>query len=180
MGTSETKIQENVRKSYWAFLTELYDLERYYWYYKKLDYRIDFIMRCILTLTSLSNIAAWIIWNQFPVLHSVCIGCSQVISALRPSLPFAGRVVAIKHMHPEIKSLFDRVEFFWQTIEFKDVSDLDIINKEYEFKKELREIEDKFTGNEIFPEKKYCLNKAENDRVAYVRAKYLIEDEVTV
>ena len=62
-----------------------------------------------LTVTSLTSVSLWVIWEKYPYVWAIIIAASQIISALKPVLGYDKRVKSLVEMSTKLNSI--EIEF---------------------------------------------------------------------
>ncbi len=100
----------NVPWQFWKTLEELKHNVKYLELLSTRDETRNMWLNMILAITSCSSIAAWAIWQQYSIVWAIIIAAGQVITAIKPYLPFRKRFKAFFKILPEIYELFFETE----------------------------------------------------------------------
>ena len=162
-----------MREQYWAMYSDLKHRSFYYSRFLRFFTNVNWGISGFLTFTSISSIAIWSIWGQYPLVWSSLICLSQVIQALWPKLPYNDLIVTTKLMICSMDGLLLSVEKDWLDSEYvRDYSAqeyLDLISKHQNSYYEL--ISQYYSGT-FLPELKHLHKKAEEDSRNYFNHKY--------
>ncbi len=150
-----------MREQYWAFYCSIKYKSFYYEYFQLLFNKINWGITALCTLTTLSCVAAWDIWQKFPGLWAVLIGISQVVQALFPRLPYNDLLVSTKFAISAIDNLLLDIEEDWIFIDVHELSDEDIAKRLTGHKRQYSKLVEQFFAGTYLPELKYCTKKAE-------------------
>jgi hypothetical protein len=109
----------NIRDYYWEFFVNVKFTYYYYGLYLDNSYKWTRYLNSFLAIAASTSIAAWVIWNQIPLVWAGIIAASQVINAIKGYLPYNDRSTRLSKMLPSLNLMLDEMELLW----------LDIINK---------------------------------------------------
>lgn len=139
-------------QTYWNLLKqsrfELEYCEEFIGITNKFETRINFF----LALSSSSSIAAWTIWQSLFTLWAIIIASSQVITTIKPLLPYKKRLELLQNMRIELSKLFLQIEIFWNKIATGGVTDEEINKKTEEFKIRENDILSTHLGQHVLPD----------------------------
>jgi hypothetical protein len=164
-----------MRDKYWAMYAKLVDAKYYYWHYRNHATFGDLAINIFLCVTSISGIASWMIWRQFPWVWAIVVGAAQVANAIRGFLPFKKQKEAVISFAPELEHLINEVERSWNLINL-GIPDSEIVQMIFEYNEMFTSIENKYINEIYFPVNKRLLNKSSKDRIAYFFQIYDIEE----
>lgn len=126
---------------YWRLLTD----KRY-----KLIYINEYSDQCIklqrminvfLAITSSGAIAAWAIWKDYPFIWAGIIAISQVITAIKPYLPFEKRIEVMDEIIVQFTRLCNEMEAKWFYIANGTMTEEQINELYYDIEKRWTDIE---------------------------------------
>lgn len=120
---------------FWNFLVELKGHSIYLGEYLHVSEAHDNQIKVILAITSSSSIAGWAIWNHLAYGWAFLIALSQVISAVKPLLPFERRIKPLRALCYAYDELSLEVERTWFKIENGSLSESEINELLYNFRK---------------------------------------------
>lgn len=78
--------------------------------------RVDRVVKIILAVSSSVSIGAWAIWNHYSYVWAAIIATSQVLTAVRPFLPYSNRIKAYSPLIRELEELMIHSEYKWSAI----------------------------------------------------------------
>lgn len=161
-----------MRERYWKLYFSIKHESYYYKHFQLLLKRINWIITAILTLTTLSSIAAWDIWDKYRIVWAIIICFSQVIQALFPKLPYNDLLISTRFMISSLDRLLLDIDYDWMDIGIHDLSDDEILVL---FRKRQRcysSLVNQFFAGEYLPVIKYCEKKAERDCKCFFSVTY--------
>ena len=122
--------------------------------------------------TSSSAIAAWAVWTELAFLWSGVIVISQVISAIKDVLPFSQRMKMLKELNGAMKSIFQRMEYDWYKVSDGQLTEEEINELLFDYKRAVSEIENKFLSDSILVENNQYTAIAEEKCEKYFKSIY--------
>lgn len=157
---------------YWTQLKELKThiiyLQGYAEHADRLDKRVDIF----LAVTSSTSIAAWAIWQKYPLVWSAIIALSQVITAIKPFLPHKQRVKAISELNDKFQNISLKCEKGWFAVAEGKLTEEEIHELYISLKEESLLAEQNCLKNIVLPENKNILSKAERKADLYLTNTY--------
>lgn len=166
-----------MRERYWSFFSEIKYKSFYYQYFQAFFSRINWGLSAILSLTTLSCIAAWDMWKSHPVLWGALICFSQVVQALFPKLPYNDLLISTKFMISALDKLILSVEHDWLFIECHSLSDDDILQLLEKHQNEYSRLVDQFFSGTYLPTIKWCERKADEETRVFFSVAYNIKSK---
>lgn len=140
-----------MQERYWRRLTD----KRYRLFYISEYYdqcvRLQRIINIFLAVTSSGAIAAWAIWRDLPVLWAGVIAVSQVITAIKPYLPYEKRIEGIYDILIQLTAICNEVEAKWFYVSNGSLTEEEINNLYYGFEKRWSDIEAKGLKGDSIP-----------------------------
>lgn len=146
----------------------------YYWQYRDLSQKINFWINVFTSITSYAGVAGWLVWQQYPFLWAIILGCSQTIFAISHLLPWQERITKINYFLPKLQALNLEVQHGWENIE--NMSAEDISKLIFNFQNKYLVLEQEYIGFTSFPHRKTCADKANAELKAYINYFYNIEE----
>lgn len=162
-----------MRDKYWAMYIELIDSKYYYWHYRARSTFWDNVINAVSLLTTAYGITSWALWKQFYVAWAVLVGTAQVLSTMRPILPFSRRIIDTNFLFPDLDELVNEVDHDWDKID--SLSDLEISDLIYAYNQKYIKLENKYAKGADFPRNKCCQEKAVRDRANYFKQHYDVD-----
>ncbi|MPM63545.1 hypothetical protein SDC9_110425 [bioreactor metagenome] len=111
----------------WMFYLDEYTDDSYKW-----DKRINIF----LAITSSSSIAAWAIWNKYGFVWALLIALSQVVTAIKPQLPFSKRLETLCKISNQLQILFNKADYNWYKVSNGELAEEQINDLLFELKKQ--------------------------------------------
>lgn len=94
--------------------------------YQDLDQKINIF----LAIASSGSIAAWLIWDKFPLVWGAIIAVSQAITAVKPYLPYSKMVKDLNSKCLSISLLNNEYERFYSKVRRKKLTE-DVVEQMY-------------------------------------------------
>jgi hypothetical protein len=108
-------------------------------------------LNMFLAVATSGSIAAWAVWSKFPLLWAGIIAVSQVISVIKPYLPYERRINEINKLNIQLTSLYNEIEAKWYYFANGLLSDEEMNNVYYEYNKRWIENETQYFSNDSLP-----------------------------
>ena len=138
--------------------------------YQKWDRNVNIFI----AFSSSSSVASWIIWNKYQVVWSAIIVISQLLTVIKPYIPFFKYVKELNQRSQKLDILCIDFEKLWYQIQNKKISMDNASDKYFDLKKKASEILT-FNDDTIFSVSKYNENKANEKMKIYLKNNYNIE-----
>lgn len=84
--------------------------------FTKITETTDRRIKMFLAITSSSSIAAWAIWSDYSIVWAVIIAASQVVTAIKPYLPYSKRLSALHLLKVDLQHLALDIENDWAQV----------------------------------------------------------------
>jgi hypothetical protein len=144
-------VQDSMQERYWKKLTD----KRYRLFYINEYYDqsvwVQRMINIFLAITSSGAIAAWAVWKQFPVIWAGIIAVSQVITAIKPYLPYEKRIEGIYEILIQLTVICNEVEAKWFYVANGSMTEEDINDLYYKFEKRWTDVETKNLKGDCIP-----------------------------
>lgn len=98
------------QKIYWSEIYKLKYTINYYYQYSIKDEKINTALNMILAIASSSSIAAWAIWQKYPMFWAAIIVLSNIIHAIKHLLPYTDRISFFSKVSIELQLLFNKYD----------------------------------------------------------------------
>lgn len=102
--------------------------------------RWDRNINIYLALASSGSVAAWAIWNNYPMLWGGIIAVSQVLTVVKPYFPYFKYVKELNAKSFRVDNLNIEFERLWYKIQHKKITDDEAVEIYFEHKKLIAEI----------------------------------------
>lgn len=140
-----------MQERYWKKLTDKrYQLIYINEYYDRCV-RLQRIINIFLALSTSGAIAAWAVWKELPIIWAGIIAASQVITAVKPYLPFEKRVEGIYDVIIQYSVICNELEAKWFYIANGSMTEEEINELYYNFEKRWTDIESKSLKGDSIP-----------------------------
>jgi hypothetical protein len=132
-----------MQERYWRRLTDKrYQLIYINEYYDRCV-RLQRMINIFLAFSTSGAIAAWAIWKEYPVIWALVIAASQVITAIKPYLPYEKRIDGIFDVISQFSVICNELEAKWFYVAKGTMSEEEINELYYNFEKRWTDIESK-------------------------------------
>lgn len=157
---------------FWNVLKELKAQEIYLQLYACRDEGIDKTINIILAIASSSSIAAWAIWKELHIIWAILIAAAQVISAIKPFLPYKNRLRAVLELNNKIQILTLEAEIHWYSVSEGLFTEQEIHNLTLDLKDKIVKAEQLCMKNDLLKAHQELKIKAENQADIYFVQNY--------
>lgn len=158
---------------YWKFMVQLKAWILYLDYYGEGSYKIDKVINIVLAIASSASIAAWAIWNQLDFMWAIFIAITQVITAIKPHLPYSNRMDMVKKFSSDIQALFNKAEYNWYGISEGELTNDEINDLIFEIKRQYNDVANKYLKTESLPTHDEYKKSADSKAEEYFTNTYL-------
>jgi hypothetical protein len=163
---------ENYQIRFWQELVQL-KVHIYYLQYFQLNAQSrENSLNIFLAAASNGSIATWAIWGKVTMLWAFIIGASQLVTAIRPYLPYQNRIKAISALIRELDELSLYSEHKWYAVAEGTLSNEQIHEEIIELKKRKSKAISTYLGSSPLSVNKVYLKKAEDDAETYFYSSY--------
>ena len=163
-----------MQEHFWDFFVSTKHKSFYYIHFQNLFNRINWLLSAFLNITTVSSIAAWGIWDQYPLIWAIILCASQMIQIFFPKLPFNDQLISVRFIISEIERLLIDIESEWLKMEIRDIPDEDMHNLLVQYQLRLYEITNRYFSGYYLPVLHYCESKAEQDCKNYFSVTYKV------
>lgn len=160
---------------YWNQLKEFKTHVIYLHNYAAYSERWDKLANIFLAITSSSSIAAWAIWQQCQIVWAIIIALSQVVTAIKPFLPFKQRLKAICDLNDKLQEISLECEKEWFSVAEGERTDKEIHDLCIELRAKASSAERQCLKNVILPKNIKILKNAEIEADQYLSNNYHTE-----
>ncbi len=162
-----------MRTKFWNMYLQTKADYDYFSEYTRIARRWNNGISIFLAFTSTASIAAWSIWESVPLLWTALIVAAQVVSLLKPYLPFEKRISTAGYYLPELQSILNSIDHYFSDIDISERSDKDINDTILEYSNKLTVLENKYSLLvAIFPCNEKIMRKSEIRTEAFFKQRY--------
>lgn len=136
--------------------------------------RWDRGINSFLAIASSGSIAAWAIWNKYPLVWGTIIAVSQVLTAIKPFFPFFKYVKELNAKCFRVEQLNIEFEHLWYKIQNQKITSEKSEELYFEYKKTIADILS-FGDDTVFNVSKIIESKANEKMKRYLKNHYQIE-----
>ncbi|MDO8769454.1 MAG: hypothetical protein Q7K57_12270 [Burkholderiaceae bacterium] len=160
------------QQRYWTQLKHLKTHVYYTHFYAIRTDAVDKGVNIFLALTSTSSIAAWAVFKEYAMLWAGIIALAQVITAVKPFLPFRQRLKGLVALGDALQTIGLESEKGWYNVSEGKWSDELIHEKIIELAAKINKAEQKCLAGVVLPHKKKILKLAEAEADKYLTMHY--------
>ena len=157
---------------YWNQLKEFRTHVIYLHLYAVKSQHIENTINITLAIASSSSIAAWAIWKDFQFIWAAIIAISQVISAIKPFLPYKQRKKAVYELSSALQAISLECEKGWHDVSEGILTESEIHNKCFELRDKAMKAEKKCLNSLILPPNDSLLHQSEVEADIYLKNNY--------
>jgi hypothetical protein len=130
---------------------------------------IERIINIGLTIISTGSLGGLFLWDNAQLLWSTILVVAQVVTAIKPYLPYAKRSQEIEKAIIELTVVYEEIEEKWNDIYNDKVDDADINTLYYQFCKKWDKADTKYLINDSLPRKPKLITKANEEKELYFK-----------
>jgi hypothetical protein len=160
------------QQSYWNELVRMRIHELYLEEYLHRTQIIDRGINIVLAIASSASIAAWAVWQNYPLLWAIIIGASQVITAIKPFLPFRNRLKAIPALLRDLDKVYFEAEYRWFDVSHGQLTERQIFQLHSKISKRRAEAIQRSLGASPLPTKTKYLDRARDSATVYFHNRF--------
>ncbi|WP_048481421.1 hypothetical protein [Methylotuvimicrobium alcaliphilum] len=157
---------------YWNTLKELRTHVMYLHDYATHSEWWDKATNIFLALASSSSIAAWAIWKDQQIVWACIIALAQIISAIKPFLPYKQRLGVISELNDKIQEIALECEKKWFDVAEGELTEREIHDLQIELRNKAFNAEKRILKGVILPRKNKILKSAETKADLFLRNNY--------
>lgn len=128
------------------------------------------------TLISIVSVLIWSIAKTMPTLWALIIAAAQFAQVLIVRLPWPNQKIALKYLLPALDSLILEIDHSWLALDIHDYSDETIVELISNYDDKFKALENQFTSDVEFPERKSVIEKAQDRQRKYFASKYSYDE----
>lgn len=162
---------------YWNLMKELKVHVIYLHNYAAQSEWRDKAVNIFLAITSSSSIAAWAIWQRYQLVWAIIIALSQVVTAIKPFLPYKQRMKSISELNDHIQELSLECEKNWFEVAEGELTEKEIHDLAIDIKNKSLIAQQKCLKTMVLPKKSDILRKAEKEADLYFQNNYYIGEK---
>lgn len=166
------------QERYWNLLKELKAQVAYLHGYAASDEFLDKSINIFLAITSATSIAAWAVWKDHQIIWACIIATSQVITAIKPFLPFRQRSKSISELNTHVQAIFLEAEQGWYKVSEGELTKEEIHMKISKLKDRMLSAERTCLNGTILPHKRKLKTASEVVADEYFTLNYLGDNNV--
>lgn len=156
-----------MREKYWNFYLKIAYQFHYYKRFQIFFTKVNHGITIFCSLTALSSVAAWGIWDSYPIVWSALICASQLIQALFPKLPYNDLLCSTKFMICSLDTLLMKIGHGWHEIDLRHYTEEQIFELLKDYEAQYSELTSQFFAGTFLPEINHCAKMAEKECEAY-------------
>jgi len=160
-----------MRDRIWTNLSNVKFKATYTGHVSRRSYHVGNAYSFMLAFASASSVAAWAIWDIYPLIWTAIVGFSQVLHVAKPYIPFIKNDREFIEQSLLFESLYLSYEKLWFDHAKGGMNEELIENKFYSLRQKEHDIAKKFK-HIICPVHKGLISKADNETDKFLRTNY--------
>ena len=165
-------MSSHYQQRYWSQLKECKVHVIYLHLYAAHSEWWDKAINIFLAITSSTSIAAWALWQKYQLAWAIIIALSQIITAIKPFLPYKQRLKAICELNDKVQEISLEFEKNWFPVAEGELEEREIHNLLISLREKTSLAERRVLKNTVLPKKEKILRKAENETDKYLQSNY--------
>jgi len=129
-------------------------------------------LNIFLAIASSGSVAAWAVWDKWPMIWPSIIALSQVVNVIRPYLPYQQRIKGITAAIRELREAALDAENKWFAISEGLLTSEEIHGEFIKLKQREVKILSNHFGASPLPQRKAFIEESEQQAEAYLRSTY--------
>jgi hypothetical protein len=166
-----------MREQIWALLCDIkyksYLSSILVYKYQRWDRNVNLYV----AIASSSSVASWIIWSKYQLVWSTIIVISQLLTVIKPHIPFFKYVKELNQCSQKLDILSIDIEKLWHLLQYKRTSIDKASDKYFDLKKGASEILS-FKDDTIFYASKKNVRKANERMKIFLKNNYNIDIDI--
>jgi hypothetical protein len=122
-----------------------------------------------LAIISTGSLGGFFLWNTVQMLWATILVLAQVVTAIKPYLPYAKRSQEIEKSIIELTTIYEEIEEKWNDIYKDKIDDDDINTLYYQFCKKWDKADAKYLVDDSLPRIEKFVNKASKENELYFK-----------
>lgn len=141
-----------MQEKYWNYMVQTKSSIFYLDLYAEKTYKLERNINIICAIASSASIAAWAIWTEWAYFWGFIIAISQVLTTVKEFFPYARQLKMLKQIVEEMKFIYISMEQEWFRVAEGDLTEDEINNLLFMYKKKVVELESKYLNENILIE----------------------------
>ncbi|MEG7597098.1 hypothetical protein H2659_17795 [Vibrio cholerae] len=158
---------------YWNLLKELKAQIAYLHGYAAKDEWTDKALSIFMAIASSASIATWALWKEHQMVWACIIALSQVVTAIKPFLPYRKRLKAMSELNNQVQAIFLEAETIWYKVSEGLLTEEEIHEETVRLKGRILSAERASLNGIVLPRKIKLKEAAENAADEYFTENYL-------
>jgi hypothetical protein len=130
---------------------------------------IERIINIGLAIISTGSLGGFFLWDNAQILWATILVAAQVVTAIKPYLPYAKRSQEIENAIIELTIIYEEIEEKWNDIYSDKLDDDDINILYYQFCKKWDKADAKYLVNDSLPRNPKLITKAHEENELYFK-----------
>ncbi|ELH7496648.1 hypothetical protein BS100_23465 [Vibrio parahaemolyticus] len=126
-----------------------------------------------MAIASSASIATWALWKEHQMVWACIIALSQVITAIKPFLPYRKRLKAVSELNNQVQAIFLEAETIWYKVSEGLLTEEEIHEETVRLKGRILSAERASLNGIVLPRKNKLKAAAENAADEYFTENYL-------
>lgn len=127
-----------------------------------------------LAITSSGSIAAWAIWELYPMLWATIIAISQVLTAIKPYFPFFKYVKELNAKNYKMELINIDIERLWYKLSKRNISEEEAEEQYFDLRRQIGELLN-FGDDAVYKATKKIEQKANERMKIFLKNNYGID-----
>lgn len=162
----------SMQERYWCHLIQLKFDEVYVSRYLQKSERCETRINAFLALVSAGSVSTWALWQKYDFVWAAIVMVSQILTVLKPYLPFKNRVAPLKAAGFAYEEIFLKAESKWHIVAEGQISEEKINDLLFELKSEQSKSWKKLAGDISLPDDKNLRRVADQTTGEYFLHNY--------
>ena len=158
---------------YWNLLKELKAQIAYLHGYASKDEWTDKALSIVMAIASSASIATWALWKEHQIVWACIIALSQVVTAIKPFLPYRKRLKAVSELNNQVQVIFLEAETIWYKVSEGLLTEEEIHEETVRLKGRILSAERTSLNGIVLPRKNKLKEGAESAADEYFTENYL-------
>lgn len=139
--------------------------------------KIQRLINVFLAIASSGAIAAWAVWKEFPVVWAAIIAISQVITAVKPYLPYEKRIDGLFDVINQYSLICNEMEAKWFYVSKGLITEEQINDQSANFEKRWTEVGAKALKGDSLPAEERLAEIAEEKKNSYFEINFNVKKD---
>jgi hypothetical protein len=163
---------KSYQEKYWQELVQTKGQILYLQKYHERYERVNRWLEMVLAVVSTGSLATWVLVQQYPFVWGTIIVLSQVVTAIKPFLPYQKNMKHIFGLISELQDISLFIERHWYDVREGKLTEKEIHDLTIEIKERIMQADKKHFSDFILPKNEKLLQLATSDANQYSENNY--------